>query len=364
VRAISPLAIVLAVTAAASAQLPSPGSQNPWIGSDPSWAGSAASQPHPAVVRIIVPNRDGTSLGSGVLVAVSQQHGLVVTNWHVVREASGPIVVAFPDGFRSGAAVLKTDATWDLAALAIWRPNAVPIPLAAQAPRPGEPLTIAGYGGNGTYRAATGRCTGYLAPGSNQPQEMVELAAPARNGDSGGPILNARGELAGVLFGTAAGRTPGSYSGRVRWFLDGVSGDFQRLPASAQAVAQHAPPGAAAGAAPVTPTQKPGAAIAASRPGENRPAVASGPPPVAPVPAAGAAPTGANPVASIPAPAGSSPAVSVVAPSHGGGASPGEESLWDLARNVLAAIGGVAILFHTVRLLTFERPAEAPVGKK
>ena len=43
---------------------------------------------------------------------------------------------------------------------------------------------------------------------------MVELAAPARNGDSGGPILNSRGELAGVLFGSAFGRTTGSYCGR------------------------------------------------------------------------------------------------------------------------------------------------------
>ena len=59
--------------------------------------------PHPAVVRVYAPERNGASLGSGALVAVSQDHGLVMTNWHVVRDATGPIVVAFPDGFRSGA---------------------------------------------------------------------------------------------------------------------------------------------------------------------------------------------------------------------------------------------------------------------
>ena len=58
---------------------------------------------------------------------------------------------------------------------------------------------------------------------------MVELSAPARNGDSGGPILNSRGELAGVLFGTAFGRTTGSYCGRVRGFLATVEGDFRAL---------------------------------------------------------------------------------------------------------------------------------------
>ena len=61
------------------------------------------------------------------------------------------------------------------------------------------------------------------------PSEMVELSAAARNGDSGGPILNSRGELAGVLFGTAFGRTTGSYCGRLRWFLASVEGDFRSL---------------------------------------------------------------------------------------------------------------------------------------
>ena len=58
---------------------------------------------------------------------------------------------------------------------------------------------------------------------------MVELSAAGANGDSGGPILNSRGELAGVLFGTAFGRTTGSYCGRVRWFLASVEGDFRNL---------------------------------------------------------------------------------------------------------------------------------------
>ena len=79
----------------------------------------------------------------------------------------------------------------------------------------------------------TGRLTQYVSPGGNQPFEMIELTAPARNGDSGGPILNSRGELAGTLFGSAFGRTTGSYCGRLRWFLGSVDGDFQRISAQA-----------------------------------------------------------------------------------------------------------------------------------
>jgi len=178
-------------------------------------------RPHPAVVRVIVPERGSTSYGSGTLVDVCGEYGLVVTNWHVVCDAAGPPTVVFPDGFRSAAQVVKVDRDWDLAALAIWKPSVVPVPLAPRAPRPGEKLSIAGYGG-GPYRQVAGACTQYVAPGRSHPMEMVELAASARQGDSGGPIFNNQGELAGVLFGEGHGRTAGSYCGRVRQFLASV----------------------------------------------------------------------------------------------------------------------------------------------
>src|SRR4029434_4642785 len=69
--------------------------------------------------------------------------------------------------------------------------------------------------------AAAGNCLGYEAPGEVFPQELVEVDAEARNGDSGGPILNERGEIAGVLFGTN-GTTHGSYGGGEGQFLTSV----------------------------------------------------------------------------------------------------------------------------------------------
>ncbi len=195
-------------------------------------AAPSFSGPHPAVVRIVAPERDGTSYGSGALVAVNESSGLVLTNWHVVRDAAAQIVVYFPDGFRSGAYLLRTDRDWDLAALAIRRPNVLPIPIANQAPRPGDELTIAGYG-SGSYRAVTGRLTKYYSPGGDLPPQIIELSAPARNGDSGGPILNSRGELAGTLFGSSFGCTMGSYCGRLQWFLNAADGDFERISSQA-----------------------------------------------------------------------------------------------------------------------------------
>jgi hypothetical protein len=187
----------------------------------PSWMPFSLGDrtPNPAVARVTAVEGNSHSQGSGTLIDVRGQHGLIITNWHVIRDAAGPIIVTFPDGFRSGATVLKVDQDWDLAALLIWRPRAEPIAISMTAPRPGDSLTIAGYG-SGDYRAVTGRCTQYVAPGRRMPYEMVEVSAEARQGDSGGPILNERGELAGVLFGAGGGTTSGSFCGRVRWFLE------------------------------------------------------------------------------------------------------------------------------------------------
>jgi hypothetical protein len=186
-----------------------------------------SQQPHPAVARIVVPEHSATSFGSGTLVDVRDDFGLVVTNWHVVRDAQGPIEVIFPGGFTSQARAVKSDADWDLAALVIWKPPVAPVSISSTAPRPGDQLTICGYG-PGIYRSATGYCTQYYAPKENLPQQMVELNIEARQGDSGGPIFNSRGELAGVLFGAGQGTTLGSFGGRVDEFLASLAPDIGR----------------------------------------------------------------------------------------------------------------------------------------
>ena len=188
-----------------------------------------AKTPRPAVVRVAAPEKGGTAYGSGTLVGVTDKHGLVLTNWHVVRDATGTISVEFPDGYRSAATVLKTDETWDLAALLIWRPkNIEPVSIASAEPNSGEFMTIAGYG-SGEYREASGKVTQFVAPQGDHPFEIVEVGTEARQGDSGGPIINRRGQLAGVLFGSANGRTAGSHCSRVRWFVRRALGTMPRL---------------------------------------------------------------------------------------------------------------------------------------
>ena len=322
----------------------------------PSWLAPQPPQPpHPAVVRVVAQDRGGFSMGSGALVAVDAAHGLVLTNWHVVRDSVGPVFVEFPDGFRSGAVVLRIDRDWDLAALAIWKPNVQPIPLATQAPQPGEWLWIAGYG-SGSYRIVAGRCTEYLSPGTNLPNEMVELEASARLGDSGGPILNARGEVAGILFGTGFGKTMGSYCGRVRTFLVSVGGDFQRLPGEPVMVAQASPSSRPAPVAAITAAPSmPGNGTAAPPSGDGRvpagyaAAASKADPPLVAVASPPASPRGSS------SPAGQQPAPAVAAscaPETTGQQQALPPTRWEQIKTILAMIGILALLFHGIRLVT------------
>ncbi len=179
--------------------------------------------PHPSVAHVFVRESDALASGSGTLIYVDGDYGYVLTNWHVVRSADPrQTLVKFPDGFQSAATVLKTDEKWDLALLRIWRPRVAPMSISTTVPAVGEELVIAGYG-QGTYRAARGRCRHYAAPDAKSPQEMIEVSVAARQGDSGGPIINGRGELAAVLFGSGSGLTTGTHVGRIVSFLNSVS---------------------------------------------------------------------------------------------------------------------------------------------
>ncbi len=248
-----PLALIfiLSLVPAAQAQFDAVfGSGTSQVVPAAAWFATAAQTPHPSVVRVISPERNGASLGSGTLVDVSDKHGLVLTNWHVVKDAAGNVIVSFPDGFQTPGYVVKMDREWDLAAVVIWKPQAKPVPIAPQVPRQGEPLTIAGYG-SGNYKAQAGRCVQYLSPAPNRPADIVEVSAAARHGDSGGPILNSRGELAGVLFGEGGGMTSGSAAARVRWFVESLGMKQNLEPGIQIAAAGAGDKGQGAGGAPL-----------------------------------------------------------------------------------------------------------------
>ncbi len=176
--------------------------------------------PHAATCRVENALAGGARcLGSGTLVDRDPTRGLVVTCQHIFREGSGTIRVTFPDGRTRAARMVHADAAWDLAALVTEPPEAQPVAVAADQPRRGEPAWSCGYGPQGRYACNQGRVTGYVRTHTTATFETLELTGTAREGDSGGPVFNRRGELVAVLWGTDGRTVGGTACGRVDRFL-------------------------------------------------------------------------------------------------------------------------------------------------
>ncbi len=192
------------------------------------WRASAVSTcqatVHPAVGRICSTSGSGHTYGSGTLIDKNAERGIVVTCSHLFRDGIDNVTVTFPDGKRYAAELLGRDKEWDLAALLIAPPDASPVAIAVDHPKQGDPLTSCGYGSNGQYWCNQGRVLGYVRTTLTQTYETLELSGRARDGDSGGPVFNASGELVAVLWGTDGRMVGGTYCGRVRKFLAGIFG--------------------------------------------------------------------------------------------------------------------------------------------
>jgi hypothetical protein len=93
---------------------------------------------------------------------------------------------------------------------------------------------------------------GYARPAAGTTHETLTLTGSAREGDSGGPVFNARGELVAVVWGTDGHTVEGTYCGRVRRFLAGLLGRGGR-PAPLRPV----PPGPSPPAATPPPSTAP-----------------------------------------------------------------------------------------------------------
>jgi hypothetical protein len=200
-----------------------------------------------------VANTIGTSrtLGTGTLVDVDGEQGLVVTCAHLFRDSAGTIVVTFPDGRAYAARLLRVDATADLAALAIAAPALEPVTLAGAYPQRGDPLVSCGYGSDGRLWCNRGQALGYVTTLGRQGRDVLELSGAARFGDSGGPVLNRDGHLVAVLFGTNGRVVDGTFCGRIRQFLAGLSPRFRQRAPDVPPVAKAPLPG------PVEPQELP-----------------------------------------------------------------------------------------------------------
>src|SRR5215469_8299234 len=164
------------------------------------------------------PSNQSSSNGTGF---VYDKHGHIVTNGHVVGDAK-VVDVTFPDGNRYTAKVIANDVYSDIAVLQISQnssqlqrqllsslkplvlANSSNLEVGDTAIAIGNPLGLSDAMTTGIV-SAIGRSIPVSVGGFSIPN-AVQTDTPVVSGDSGGPLLNTRGEVIGMNTAIVSGR--------------------------------------------------------------------------------------------------------------------------------------------------------------
>lgn len=151
--------------------------------------------------------------GSGVAVAPDR----VLTNAHVVLGVDAPTVTDAQRGVHD-ARIVHLDTARDLAVLALDGADLPVMPLGAELVG-GESALVMGHPDGGPFAStpATVQAVGEVplgdvVTGAASMVDVYTLAADIRHGYSGGPVVDAAGSLAGLVFARAPGADPVGYA--------------------------------------------------------------------------------------------------------------------------------------------------------
>ncbi|MEU0498585.1 trypsin-like peptidase domain-containing protein [Mycobacterium sp. NPDC006124] len=193
---------VAATVASASVVVASPAS------AVPADLSSVAAQVEPAVARIDTTINYQHAIGAGTGI-VLDGGGTLLTNYHVVQGADS--IVATVVGRSYPADLVGYDRNRDIAVLQLRGAGGLPVAVLGDSAQlaPGDPVVALGNarGSGSPLTQEAGEVVGFgrtinakdeLTGSSNQATGLIEFAAPVRAGDSGGPVVNAAGQVVGV----------------------------------------------------------------------------------------------------------------------------------------------------------------------
>jgi len=147
-----------------------------------------------SVFLVYLNDSSGTpsALGSAFLVGPR----LLITNAHVA-DAGSPVLAVGP--VRIPMKIIRTDEKNDLAVLSVDVDlTSKPLPLASALVSPGEQIFAIGNPEGLEKTISQGIISGLR---KREGRELLQVTSPISHGSSGGPILNAKGEVVGVAVG-------------------------------------------------------------------------------------------------------------------------------------------------------------------
>ena len=146
----------------------------------------------------------GGGVGSGFFISAD---GQVMSAYHVVRGGGGVRVVT-SDGSRLPATVVGFDEFRDVALLQVEADEPRDfLPLETTTPTFGEDVLAIGNSRGQFNAPRSGRVTALgQTLGASFPEDLIAMTVPLAPGDSGGPVLNAQGEVIGVVTAVSVSR--------------------------------------------------------------------------------------------------------------------------------------------------------------
>lgn len=194
---VSPVVVQpVSATLGAGSIAQSPQSANPAVSVNTSNEMIAAVQKvAPAVVTVINRGTQGSGSGSGVVISTE---GYIVTNNHVV-EGARTLSVVFADSTRQDAKLIGTDPLADIAVIQV----AGKVPASASvgdstALQPGEQVLAIGSPLGNFRNTVTAGVVSALNRSVGDMEGLIQTDAAINSGNSGGPLINLKGEVVGI----------------------------------------------------------------------------------------------------------------------------------------------------------------------
>ena len=186
----------------------------------------------PGIVQV---HTEGRGAGTGVVWNTS---GHIITNHHVVARDNAQVRVLLADGRMLDAKVLKSNPQLDLALLKVTADNLQPLTVADSSKlRIGEWLFAIGHPWGQRWVVTAGIMSGITVPANNPAIKYIKSDVRLAPGNSGGPLLNADGEVVGINAMIFGGDLSVSIpSSTVTTWLTGLSKRTARLGVAIQAV--------------------------------------------------------------------------------------------------------------------------------